>query len=154
MNCLKVSAFLHGFYRTGDMVDHTCLLPDESHALVLLSCGVHSTTTLPCYWLVLPYTKHNGSKSTIIRGVWVVFFSSFSGILFQVIQIKQRSHSQPWQKRVKICSTFVYLWRLTCCFCRKHHCSASRQTESQITFTSLVHCCICDSYILCLRTHF
>lgn len=101
---------------------------------MLLSCGVHSITALPCYQFILPFAKHNCSKSIVIRGVWG-FISSFSGILLQVIQIKQRSHSQPWQKRVKIC--FMYLWRLTSCFCRKHHCSASRQAESQITLTSV-----------------
>lgn len=49
MNCLKVSAFLHGFYRTGDMVDHTCLLPDESHAL----CCCHVEFILPLHCLTV-----------------------------------------------------------------------------------------------------
>lgn len=146
MNCLRVSAFLHVFYRTGDRVDCICLLSDESHAM----CCCHVKFILPLHCLAI-------TSFCLIQSIIVAnplsseecgFFYSVSEILLQVIQITQRSHSQPWQKRVKISSTFVYLWRLTCCFRRKHHCSTSQQAESQLTHIS------CFTFFLCYRTHF
>lgn len=117
------------------MVEHgISLLSDESCAL----CCWHVELILPLHCLAISSfcLTQNIIVANPLSSEECGVFSSFSGILLHVIQIKPRSHSQPWQKRVKICYTFVYLWRLTC-FCRKHHCSASRQAESQITLTPI-----------------
>lgn len=124
MNCLKVSAFLHGFYGTGDMVDCTCLLSGESHAL----CCCHLEFILPLHFLAIGSfcLKQNVIVANPLSSEECgVLFSSFSGILLQVIQIKQRCHSQPWQKRVKICSAF--------CIYGDSHVSAESTTALQVS---------------------
>lgn len=49
MNCLKVSAFLHGFYGIGNMVDSIHLLSDESHAV----CCCHVEFIIPLHCLAI-----------------------------------------------------------------------------------------------------
>lgn len=98
------------------VVSTTAML--SAHSALATKCIIDDKT-----WL---YQTHCHQKR-------VVLFSWSWEILLQMIQTRQSSHYQPWEKIVKVYSAFMSLWRLTCCVCRNHHCSASRQLESQIT---------------------